>query len=215
MRHLLSFLLSVILAPLIFISAGYAQVKWTEQADAAWQPALYALPAVLAAGLLYSVLVLARLSPVGTFLAGLAFFGLGMWSLFAATSLQDLLPDRFLGVDHLLRAPIEGFGPAFAILGMPLLLTVFSPRRWRRYPNGAPAADLAYSPDGVSAAPDYSPSYETPSYGSGYTPSYSAPTYVPPSSATTDDAPTLHGSVLDGPTTPVVPTQAAPPDEER
>src|SRR5262245_43765871 len=122
-----------------------------------------------AAGLLYSVLVLARLSPVGTFLAGLAFFGLGMWSLFAHSSLQDLMPDRFLGVDGLLGAPISGFGPAFAILGMPLMLTVFSPRRWRRYPNGAPAAELSYSPGGVSAAPEYAaPNYETPSYGSGY-----------------------------------------------
>jgi hypothetical protein len=93
MRHLLSFLLSVILAPLIFVSAGFAQVKWTEQADASWQPALYALPAILAAGLLYSVLVLVRLSPVGTFLAGLAFFGLGMWSLFEANSLQDVMPN--------------------------------------------------------------------------------------------------------------------------
>jgi hypothetical protein len=215
MRHLLSFVLSLILAPLIFITSGYAQAKWTEQADAAWQPALYALPAIVVAGLLYSVLVLVRLSPVGPFLAGLAFFGLGMWSLFDRASLQDLLPARFLGVDDLLQAPITGFGPAFAILGIPLLLTVFSPRRWRRYPNGAPAADLAYSPGGISAAPDYAPSYDAPSYGSGYTPSYTAPTYVPPSSATTDDAPTLHGSTLDGPTSPVVPTQASPPDEER
>jgi hypothetical protein len=214
MRHLLSFVLSLILAPLIFITSGYAQAKWTEQADAAWQPALYALPAIVVAGLLYSVLVLVRLSPVGTFLAGLAFFGLGMWSLFAATSLQDLMPSRFLGVDGLLQAPITGFGPAFAILGMPLMLTVFSLRRWRRYPNGAPAADLAYSPGGISAAPDYS-AYSTPSYASDYTPGYTASTYVPPSSATTDDAPTLHGSTLDGPTSPVVPSQAPPPDEER
>jgi hypothetical protein len=214
MRHLLSFVLSLILAPLIFLSAGYAQVQWTEQADAAWRP-LLALVGIVAAGLLYAVLVLTRLSPVGLFLAGAAFFGVGMWSLFAASSWQDLMPDRFLGVDHLLSAPVEGFGPAYAILGMPLMLTVFSPRRWRRYPNGAPAAELAYTPGGVSAAPDYSPGYEAPSYGSGYTPSYSSPTYVPPSSATTDDAPTLHGSVLDGPTSPVVPTQAAPPDEER
>jgi hypothetical protein len=220
MRHLLSFVLSLILAPLIFLSAGYAQVKWTEQADASWQPALFALPAVLVAGLVYAVLVLTRLSPVGLFLAGLAFFGLGMWSLFDANSLQDLMPNRFLGVDGLLDAPVAGFGPAFAILGMPLLLTVFSPRRWRRYPNGAPAG-LAYSPDSVSAAPSYSapsyetPSYESPSYSSGYTPTYTAPTYVPPSSTVTDEPPTRRDSFLDGPTTPVVPTQATPPDEER
>jgi hypothetical protein len=216
MRHLLSFLLSLVLAPLIFIASGYAEVQWTEQADAAWRPALLALPAILAAGLLYAVLVLVRLSPVGLFLAGAAFFCLGMWSLFDATSLQDLMPQRFLGVDGLLVAPINGFGPAYAILGVPLMLTVFSPRRWRRHPNGAPAADLAYTPGGVSAAPAYSaPSYEAPDYGSGYTPSYSSPTYVPPSSSITDDAPTLRGSTLDGPTSPVVPTQAAPPDEER
>jgi hypothetical protein len=217
MRHLLSLLLSVIITPLIFFAAGYAEVKWTEQADAAWQPALYALPAILAAGLLYAVLVLTRLSPLGLFVAGVVFFGLGMWSLFAATSLQDLMPNRFLGVDGLLDAPINGFGPAFAILGMPLMLTVFSPRRWRRYPNGAPATDLSYAPGGVSAAPEYgASSYSAPSYeSSGYTPSYSAPTYVPPSSSTTDDSPTLRNSTLDGPTSPVVPSQAPPPDEER
>ena len=36
----------------------------------------------------------------------------------------------------------------------------------------------------------------------------------PPAAANTD-VDYVHGSVLDGPTTPVVPTQAAPPDEER
>jgi hypothetical protein len=228
MRHLLSFLLFLIITPLIYITAGYAQVQWLEQADASWRPELLSLPAIVAAGLLYGVLVLARLSPVGTFLSGVALFGLGMWSLFAATSLQDLMPGRFLGVDGLLQAPITGFGPAFAILGVPLLLTVFSPRRWRRYPNGAPATGLSYPTGDVSAAPEYSPpsyttaSYDGPSYStSGYTPTYTAPTYVPPSSSlsgspiSTDEPPTRRDSLLDGPTTPVVPTQAAPPDEER
>jgi hypothetical protein len=215
MRHLLSFLLSLILAPLIFIASGYAEVQWTERADAAWRP-LLALPAIVVAGLLYAVLVLVRLSPVGLFLAGAAFFALGMWSLFAATSIQDLMPDRFLGVDGLLDAPINGFGPAYAILGIPLMLTVFSPRRWRRYPNGAPAADLAYAPGGVSAAPEYASStYEPPTYSSGYTPTYGAPTYVPPSSNTTDDPTIRQSSTLDGPTSPVVPTQATSPEDER
>jgi hypothetical protein len=231
MRHLLSLLLSVIITPLIYITSGYAQVKWTESTDTAWtglSPALYALPAIVVAGLLYAVLVLVRLSPLGPFLAGVVFLGAGMWSLFAATSLTDLMPDRFLGVNGILDTPANGFGPAFVIIGIPLVLTVFSPRRWRRYPNGAPAAGLSYSPDTVSAAPDYiPPTYEASGYsgysgyGSNYTPTYSSPTYVPPSSATTDsprntdEPPTRRDSFLDGPTTPVVPTQATPPDEER
>jgi hypothetical protein len=220
MRHLLSLILAVILAPLIYVTAGFAIAKWAESEASSGRfdlvPALLFLAAILLAGALYALLVLVRLSPLGLVLAGLTYLGVTVWGAFDPYGLYDVLPHKVLGVAGVLTYPV---GPVTGLLAVPLLFTIFSPRRWRRYATPQPAGVTgapAYPTGGVSAAPSYgTPSYGTPSYG---TPSYSPPsyggTYVPPSSPTTeDDAPTKVDA-LGGPTAYIPPNQPGSPENE-
>src|SRR5690348_6772362 len=70
MRHLLSFVLGLILAPLIYVLVGVSESKIFEGLVGKFDivPEVIAILCALAAGGLYAVLVLARLSPVGTVL---------------------------------------------------------------------------------------------------------------------------------------------------
>jgi hypothetical protein len=206
MRHLLSLVLGLVLAPLIYIAAGYSAIKLD---DSHTGGQLHAVPAVLGilaaliAGGLYALLVMARLSPVGPVLAGLLYLGITLWAEFGQSSFLDTIPQRAFGVDGLLRVPV-GFG--VILLAVPLLFTIFSPRRWRRFAQPAPIgfqAAPAYSTSpGDSAAPAYAPStftgqtYEPTGYlPPVYTPATSAaPTYAPDYAAATDYSPPAYVS---------------------
>jgi len=167
MRHLLSVALALVLTPLIYIAAGLSAIKFgeaNELGNIETVPALVGLFAAFVAGALYALLVMARLSPVGPVLAGVVYLGLTLWALLAPSGFLNTMPARLFGVDDLLYVPV-GFGTA--LLAVPLLVTVFSPRRWRRDAQpGAVAyqAAPAYPSAPGSAAPSYdtSPSYETP-----------------------------------------------------
>ncbi len=132
MRHLLSVLLSLVLAPLVYVASGFSAVKFGE-ANANGQidvtPAALALAAAVAAGGLYALLVMARLSPVGPALAGLLYLGVTLWTLLSRGSFEDIVPADLFGVDGALHAPV---GAGTTLLSVPLLLTVVSSRRWRR-----------------------------------------------------------------------------------
>jgi hypothetical protein len=188
MRHLGSLVLSLIIGVVSYVLAGIGIVKYVEaQEDLAADRAIGYLPLVLAiallvaAGGLYSVLVLSRLSPLGPVLLSFALFGVAMWSMFDVEGFDDVMPNGILGVDNALLAPA---GPVSLLLSVPLLITVFSPRRWRRY---------AYPMAAVAPSPGYSPppsSYaDTATYPSspagGYASSYpdSAPPYASTSSS--------------------------------
>jgi hypothetical protein len=175
MRHLLSVVLALVLTPLIYVSAGYSAVKF-EEANAtgtiAVAPAALGLIAAFVAGGLYALLVMARLSPLGPVLGGLAYLGVTLWALFDLTGFHSAVPGDLFGVKGLLHVPV-GFGTA--MLAVPLLVTVFSPRRWRR--SVTPEAETApVSPYG--SAPGSAAPGEPPSVA----PSYQSPLYPPPAS---------------------------------
>jgi hypothetical protein len=198
MRHLGSLLLSLVAGALIYVLAGICAGKWTEArlSDGGDKYAAFGimLAAGLAAGGLYALLLLARLSPLGLVLLGLLFMAVAMWSFFAPSNFVDTMPDDVLGVRG---AGLAAAGPFSLIFGGPLLATVFSPRRWRRW-GSAPAAVAPgpnYSPPPVAPAPAFqqpaAPSYPAPvssgpSYGSTYPPPSNSPGYPtssPPSSS--------------------------------
>lgn len=188
MRHLLSVVLGLVLSPLIYVAAGFAAVKFSEANDGGsiqYAAAALFLLAALVAGSLYAILVMARLSPLGLVLAGLIYLGVTFWALISPSNFVSTLPKSFLGEEGILYAPV---GVGTVILAVPLLITVFSPRRWRR--SAQPAAVVGYQ-----AAPTYGDTVPSaaPTYGSTFeptVPSYEPPVYTPPSQYNPSD-PTL------------------------
>lgn len=192
MRHLWSLLLALVLTPLIYVAAGVSAVRLGE-ARGLSATAGIGLGAALVAGILYALLVMTRLSPVGPFIGGLALLGVTLWKLLDRTGLEALLPPDFWTEKGALYRPL---GMGTALLAAPLLITVFSPRRWRRnanpaapafdaapaYPATVPSAAPAYDESTMTAAPNYTP---TTTFDDSYQPaSYEPPVYTPPSSAT-------------------------------
>jgi multisubunit Na+/H+ antiporter MnhG subunit len=171
MRHLGSVVLSLLLAAVIYALTGIGLVRMGNvyiHSGASKSGAMaVALGALLGAGILYSVLILSRLSPLGPALAGLAFFSITMWAILSISSFQRTMPRSVLGVDQAGHFPVGG---AAALLAVPLIATVVSPRRWRRYANANANAGAAVAPAHSTAAP---------SYASGY-PANAAPSYGPP-----------------------------------
>jgi hypothetical protein len=152
MRHLGSIVLSLLLAPIVYVLTGVGMVKSLEAVSADSTRTRYsalavALVAIAVAGLLYSVLTLVRLSPLGPVLAGLALFTVTVWAVVSTSSFQNAVPHSVFGVRGAVTVPAAGVA---ALLAVPLLATIVSPRRWRRH-DYTPAA-VAYS----SESPTYS-----------------------------------------------------------
>jgi hypothetical protein len=172
MRHLLSVVLSIVLAPLIYIAAGLAAIKLDAahitSTDINWAAAGIGLGAGLAAGALYAVLVMTRLSPLGPVLAALLYLGATIWAFLNQASFAKALDFNLLGVKHVLLQPV---GAGTLLLAVPLFATVFSRRRWSSpVETGLPYdASPDYPPSPGSAAPAYDepPTLVTPTYG-GY-----------------------------------------------
>jgi hypothetical protein len=166
MRHLGSLGLCLVLVPVTYLLVGISGAKFSEavinnSGSKHYTALAVCILAALAAGTLYGLLVLARLSPVGLVLGGLALIGVGFWSMFDLTGFLRTMPNSVLGVRN---AAIGG--PMLLVLSVPLLMTVFSPRRWRRW-GSAPAA--------VAPSPGYAPPPTVPSYGSTPYSSYGSP----------------------------------------
>jgi hypothetical protein len=216
MRHLGSLVLSLIIGVLSYVLAGIGIVKYVEaQEDLAADRAIGYLPLVLAitllvaAGGLYSVLVLARLSPLGPVLLSFALFGLAMWSMFDLEGFDDVMPNGILGVDNALIAPA---GPVSLLLSIPLLITVFSPRRWRRYayPMAAVAPSPGYSPP-PSAYADTATFPSSPA--GGYASTY--PDSAPPYASTSSSYPSYPSSPSYPPAPGVYPSAPGYPDDDQ
>jgi hypothetical protein len=193
MRHLISLVLGVILAPVIYILAGISNSKAADHLvlhKDDFATLALAIGCIVAAGALYSVLILVRLSPVGTVLAGVILAVPSGWALLDSVGFTDRMPTSFLGVRGALT-----FGASSTLLlaAVPLVATVLSPRRWRSSAQASAADAFDASPTYAtpsSASPVYQPasSYTTPAYSpstsaqSTYTPpSYSGSTYSPSS----------------------------------
>jgi hypothetical protein len=206
MRHLGSILLSVVLAPVIYLLTGVGLVKVftaLRQFDTRLTVStLIGAAALLGAGILYALLVHARLSPVGPALAGLAFLFVGGWAM-TSISAQQKMPLSVLGVQGAGQQAMFGYT---LLLAVPLLATVLSPRRWRRYAQPRPAQ---------VAAPGYpGPGGYAPPPGLGYPapPPFGAPAFptsaAPTSAAPASPAPTSGASGSYAPAPPA-PAQAA------
>jgi hypothetical protein len=147
MRHVRSFVLSLVLAPLIWALTGLSLLILAGggprlPADQARQVGLGGL---VAAGLLVAVLALARLSPLGPALAGASFLS----AVAYAPSVYLVVPDLPSGLDEAMMLPADGYA---VVLGIPLLATALSARRWRRTAS-LPIEYAAPAPTLVSPAP--------------------------------------------------------------
>jgi hypothetical protein len=211
MRHLGSLVLSLLLAPIVYALTGIGLVKMIDVprhlSGHDYVTLGIGVAALVGAGLAYALLVMTRLSPIGPVLAGLGFLGMTAWYVGNRSSFTRIIPENLLGVRGALSAPASTVA---VLLAVPLLVTIVSPRRWRRWAN-PPAAVAApgYTPPAASTdepaypgAPLYSPSYSpspaypgSPAYSaapayqsSGYqaptsgapAPGYTAPTSSPP-----------------------------------
>jgi hypothetical protein len=200
MRHLGSIVLSLLLAPIIYALTGIGLVKMSgvprHLSTSDYGTLSIGLAALVGAGLVYSVLVLTRLSPLGPALAGLGFLAMTGWYLGNRDSFTRTISSDALWVRGAAWAPA---GAVTVLLAVPLLVTIASPRRWRRWAN-PPAAVAApgYTPPGdepnYPGAPAYSPSYSpspaypgSPAYSS--TPAYLAPTSGAPDQSSDSTAP--------------------------
>jgi hypothetical protein len=232
MRHLLSLLLGLVLAPIVYVCAGFSAAWFAQaatQGDTDIVKALLGLAAALVAGALYAVLVMARLSPVGPVLAGLLYLGVGGWAIADQRGFDGAVPGTLLAVNGVLHAAVP-FGTS--LLAVPLLATIFSPRRWRRTAHPVATsvdAGPVYPPAPGSAAPTYgTPDGAAPAYGptrtdqhsvvsAGYeapttrdTLSFVPPLYQPPTYA--DASTASSGST---PASPAKPTSSEDDDPNR
>jgi hypothetical protein len=222
MRHLGSIVLSVIFAPVIYVLTGYGMVRLeaAQGLQTNWTDAGIGGGALVVAGALYAILVLARLSPLGPLIAALLYLGIQTWALVTdQAKIMSTLGNSVLGIHGAAEAPLPG--GVTLLLAIPLLATIFSPRRWRGkdklavadgyaplasgYPQ--PASPQVGGPQLTDAQPtDAQP--DAPAFGEPE----SAHTYVPPDAPTYAPAPapaTYPESTYSQPAYPQ-PTSAAP-----
>jgi hypothetical protein len=201
MRHLGSFALALVLAPAVFLLTGVgldafaaASAKGPQSAPVDTALALAAL--AVAAGV-YAVLIMARLSPIGPMMAGLAFLGVSAWPMVDNPGYKVALSD-FMGLFsdsvEIRGFNLVGLSGLGVFLAIPLLATVASPRRWTRYdypvaavePRYAPVDSTRYLPtqsgDAMTAAlPDVpAPSLGYPKSATPVTPPSAQPVSAPP-----------------------------------
>jgi hypothetical protein len=189
MRHLGSLLVAAVFAPSIFLLTGTGLSAFHSALDdnKMYDPlgSLAAFGILLLAGVLYAILVMARISPLGPGLAGLASWGISGWALLDIKAYQELFSHLNIHMGGALGE--TGLG---ILLGVPLVATIFT-GRWRRsesYPQqfvrsptdpawvlpAAPVPDivlpdtappsLRYPAASAFPAPSPAPSWRTPPY---------------------------------------------------
>jgi hypothetical protein len=163
MRHVGSIVLSLVLIALVLSGTAYGVTQWLDGTNPEGTRDSVKLAigaaALVVAGLLYAVLVLSRLSPLGPVLAGLALLGVALWTTLALDSFDHVVPASFAKITE------WPLGPVGVLLAVPLLATIVSPRRWRRWANPSAAVAPAHTP-GPSAGAAFGPPtpYQRPSY---------------------------------------------------
>jgi hypothetical protein len=134
-RHLISVLLAAVGGVVIFVCLGVGGVRTR---NAMLEPSIPERAASLdlalgvgllvVAGLCYGYLLLSRISPAGPVLLGFVLALIALLEMVSPPTYLRLLPARLLGVDGILAA-----APSTTLmLAVPLLLTGFVSRRWRR-----------------------------------------------------------------------------------
>jgi hypothetical protein len=162
MRHLGSLVLSLLLGSIVWALTGFAAVEYARgriDLEGINGSTLLGVLLFIVAGALYTILVSARLSPIGPALVGLLYFGLSLWSMVDRSSFLDVVPRDLFNRDFALAVPAEGLG---FLLAVPLLATVLSPRRWRRYDRPMPAHGPGHGPAHAYGPPGGPPSTPFP-----------------------------------------------------
>lgn len=156
MRHLGSVGLALLAAPLALLLAGRGLTGLADAAELAQEGErtdyfgiVASACAIGLAGLLYSLLTMARLAPLGPTLAGLGYLAVGIWALqspagFLTVTRGDLGGD-LVGLTGEQLVTAATIAP---LLAVPLLVTFCMPQRWRRRER------LAHSPDRVTQTLD-------------------------------------------------------------
>ncbi|WP_326551515.1 hypothetical protein [Micromonospora sp. NBC_01813] len=167
MRHVGSLVLSLVLAPVVWFLAGLGLSEYAAaRREVYTQPppeALIGLAALALCGVVYALLLLPRLSPIGPVLAGSSLLAMSVWSAVDMANFYASMPRRLFGIDFVFTAPAEGLA---VVLAVPLLATVFSPRRWRGERMVALYAGAPVGPE-VSRTAQL-PMHEHGGYGGGY-----------------------------------------------
>lgn len=146
MRHLGSLLAGVVLAPVVWVLVALGQAKssntlaaWQEQ-DAYDTKNLIAPAALLAvAGLLLGLVATLRFSPLGPVVAGAVYVLAYAWLFVSPFKLLDAVPDKIDIFGQKIRPEVPLTNGTLLLLGALLLVSVFSAKRWRRWPTPAPA----------------------------------------------------------------------------
>src|SRR5215475_7539681 len=85
MRHLGSFLLAIVLAPIVYLLTGVGLSAFSEATTRGAQErpmaTLLSVATLVVAGAVYAVLVMARISPIGPALAGFFLLAMPAWPL--------------------------------------------------------------------------------------------------------------------------------------
>jgi hypothetical protein len=146
MRHLWSVVLAVVFAPIALLLAGRGLVALAGRVEAV--PTDYfgiaaASSALLLAGLILAMLTMAKLSPVGPTFAGLAYLGLGIWALADPTGFQTRVQWDLI---WLTADQVTASAEVAPLLAVPLLVTLFIPRRWRGRERPEPVREPRFRP---------------------------------------------------------------------
>jgi len=134
-RHLLSLLLGLLIAPAVWVAAGLGQAKLIEVTDTGLtlRGATAPLAVLAGAGLVFGIIATTRVSPVGPLVAGLLIVGVQVAYLARPERITDFMPKEFLGAEAALTLPATtGLG---AVLGVGLMVALFSLGRWRTWPG--------------------------------------------------------------------------------
>ena len=209
MRHLGSIILSLVLTPVIYVLVGIGMAK-TGAAAGGTSTDFAALAigfvTLVSASLLYALLVLSRLSPLGPTLGALVLLVAQVWLLFDRDGFLSTFPRSVFGISEVASFP-AGTGVAL-LLAIPMLATIVSPRRWRT--SAQPAAPTPYAaapPYGYQPyTPSYPPAPGTPFYPGA--PGASTPPSAPPTSAPPTSAPPIPAPPGWVPPVPGAPTSA-------
>jgi hypothetical protein len=151
MRHFLSLVLGIILAPAIWGAVAFGINRTakaqTVLASATDRDRLVGAGLLIAAGLALGILLGTRLSPVGPALAGLVFLAASGMALDPKSPIFDWDVPRLSQADHTtLLVPLQ-VGLLWA-LGVALLIPILVPSRWRKS-----VAAAAVTPPGAPNVP--------------------------------------------------------------
>ncbi len=163
MRHLLSLLAGVVVAPLAWglIALGqsgsqdqigdWVNTKTFDTADLI-EPAIY----LVVAGILLGLIATLRISPLGPLVGGLLLVAAYVGMFIAPLDVRDAIPDDWTIQDrHLaLRVPLDN--GTLALVGLLLVMAVFSANRWRHWPAVA-AAEPGAVPGAVLSGTEEAP----------------------------------------------------------